>query len=101
MATGKQNDHSITQNLARAIELSDEALAQVARITVEGIRRGLPTSSHVEAAERDMRSALRQLVLAERELHSRAGLGARLEERPERIAEVVPGPGADTVRGSA
>jgi hypothetical protein len=92
MAAGKQTDHSIIAALARAIELSDEALAQVARSMVEGIRFGLPASSHVEAAERDMRSALRQLVLAERELRSRPGLGPRLERQPERIAEVLPGP---------
>ena len=92
MAAGKQTDHSIVATLARAIELSDEALAQVARTTVEGIRFGLPASSHVEAAERDMRSALRQLVLAERELRSRPRLGPRLERQPERIAEVLPAP---------
>jgi hypothetical protein len=99
MAAGKQTDHSIVATLARAIELSDEALAQVGRITVEAIRRGLPASSHVEAAERDMRSALRQLVLAERELRSGPGLGARVDEGSERIAEVLPGPGTDGVRG--
>jgi hypothetical protein len=99
MATGKQNDPSIIATLARAIELSDEALAQVARVTVEAIRFGLPASSHIEAAERDMRSALRQLVLAERELRSRPGVGPRVEDRPERIAEVLPGPGPDRVRG--
>jgi hypothetical protein len=99
MATGKQTDHGIIATLARAIELSDEALAQVARVTVEGIRFGLPASSHIEAAERDMRRALRQLVLAERELRSRAGVGSRVEERPERIAEVLPGPRRDGIRG--
>ena len=99
MATGKQTDHGIITTLARAIELSDEALAQVARVTVEGIRFGLPASSHIEAAERDMRRALRQLVLAERELRSRAGVGSRVEKRPERIAEVLPGPRRDGVRG--
>jgi hypothetical protein len=99
MASGKQSDQSIGATLARAIELSDDALAQVARVTVEGIRFGLPTSSHIEAAERDMRSALRQLVLAERELRSRLGSGPRLEGRPERIAEVLSGPGPDGVRG--
>ena len=99
MAAGKQSDHSIVATLARAIELSDEALAQVARVTVEGIRFRLPASSHIEAAERDMRSALRQLVLAERELRSRPGFGPRSEGQPERIAEVLPGPGPDGVRG--
>ena len=99
MATGKQTDHGIITTLARAIELSDEALAQVARVTVEGIRFGLPASSHIEAAERDMRRALRQLVLAERELRSRSGVGSRVEKRPERIGEVLPGPRRDGVRG--
>ena len=99
MATGKQTDQGIITTLARAIELSDEALAQVARVTVEGIRFGLPASSHIEAAERDMRRALRQLVLAERELRSRAEVGSRVEEQPERIAEVLPGPRRDRVRG--
>jgi hypothetical protein len=95
MAVGKPNDQSIIATLARAIELADEALAQVARITIEGIRSGHEVSSHVEAAEREMRSSLRQLVLAERDLRSGPGLEADLDEG---IAEVVPGPGADAVR---
>jgi hypothetical protein len=98
MAVGKPNDQSIITSLARAIELSDEALGQVARITIEGIRSGHEVGSHVEAAEREMRSALRQLVLAERELRTGPGFG-HLEESPDGIAEVVPGPGADTLRG--
>ena len=90
MAAGKQKAHSTAATVARAIELSDEALGQVARIAVEGIRCGLEASSHVEAAERDLRSALRQLVLAERELRSRPQLGAQLDEQPRRITGVVP-----------
>jgi hypothetical protein len=100
MAVGKPNDQSIIATLARAIELSDEALAQVARITIEGIRSGHEVGSHVEAAEREMRSALRQLVLAERELRTGPGLG-HLEESPDGMADVVPGPGADAQRGKA
>jgi hypothetical protein len=98
MAVGKPNDQSIIATLAQAIELSDEALAQVARITIEAIRSGLEVSSHVEAAEREMRSALRQLVLAERELRTGPGLGGHFEEAPDGMAEVVPGPGADALR---
>ena len=95
MAAGKQKAHSTATTVARAIELSDEALGQVARIAVEGIRCGLEASSHVEAAERDLRSALRQLVLAERELaerelRARPQLGAQLDEQPTRITGVVP-----------
>ncbi|MGO9489552.1 MAG: hypothetical protein ACLQBB_11050 [Solirubrobacteraceae bacterium] len=83
--------------MTRAIEVTEDALGQVARIAVEEIHCGLEASSHIEAAERDMRSALRQLVLAERELRSRSGFAPgleELEERKESIGEVVPGPGA-------
>jgi hypothetical protein len=45
-----------------------------------------------------MRSALRQLVLAERELRSGPGFG-HLEETHDGIAEVVPSPSADALRG--
>jgi hypothetical protein len=98
MAVGKQSDHTIIATLARAIELSDQALGQIARITVEGIRRGLQANSHVEAAERDMRSALRQLVLAERELRSRPGVKPGPDERSEPIAEAVRDQGGDGAR---
>jgi hypothetical protein len=54
------------------VELAEEALAQVSRIAIEEIRSGLESSQHVMSAEREMRSALRQLVLAERELRGRA-----------------------------
>jgi len=95
MAVDKQRAHSTATTVARAIELTDEALGQVARIAVEGIRCGLEASSHVEAAERDLRSALRQLVLAERELAARElrtqpQLGAQLDDQPERMSGVVP-----------
>src|SRR5262249_52099429 len=98
MAVGKQSDHTIIATLARAIELSDEALGQIARITVEGIRRGLQANGHVEAAEGDMRGGLRQLVLAERELRSRHGVGPSPDERSEPIARAVPGQGGDGAR---
>lgn len=59
----------------------------------------------MEAGERDMRSALRQLVLAERELRSRSELqsevGTDLDERPGRIANVVLGPGSEAVGSGA
>lgn len=89
--------------MARALELTEDALGEVARIAIEEIHSGLESSNHVQAAERDMRSALRQLVLAERELRSksRARLSVderarpSVDERPESIAKVVPGPGSD------
>lgn len=90
MAVGKQNNESIAARVERAIELSDEALGEVAQIATEGIRFGLEANSHVEAAERDMRAALRQLVLAERELRSQHRLRPRPDEQPEGITGVVP-----------
>jgi hypothetical protein len=62
---------SIIESVVRAVELAEEALAQVSRIAIEEIRNGLESSHHISSAEREMRSALRQLVLAERELRSR------------------------------
>jgi hypothetical protein len=101
MSVGKRNDQSIIATVARAIDLSEEALGQVARITIEGIRSGLEVSSHVEAAEREMRSALRQLVLAERELRSGSGFGAHLDEPHDGVPDWAPGADADALhRGS-
>lgn len=50
-----------------AIELTENALSEINRLAIEQLRRGAETSPHIEAAERDLRSTLRQLVLAERE----------------------------------
>jgi hypothetical protein len=98
MAVGKRGDQNITGAIARALELTEEALAEVTQIAIEEIRDGLEASNHVDAAERDMRSALRQLVLAERELRARSSLRLRGEERAETVAEVVPGPGSGATR---
>ena len=95
VTTSKRNDHSILVTTARAIELTEEALGEVARIAVEGIHHGIKDRAHVEAAERDMRSALGQLIRAERELRSRPGLAPDRDARPEGVAEVVSRPGAD------
>ena len=67
----KRVDQQLLDTMTQATELTEQALAQVARIAVEQIHSGLEASTHVEAAERDMRSALRQLVMAERELRDR------------------------------
>lgn len=61
---------AVAERLSLALEQTQEALGQIQRIAVEEIRIGLRASDHVEAAERDMRDALRQLVIAERELRS-------------------------------
>jgi hypothetical protein len=98
MTIRKRHAQSTIETLALALECTEDALAQVARIAIEEIHSSLETSSHVQAAERDMRSALRQLVLAERELRSRAGVRPRLDEPSEGVARVVPGPGSDGAR---
>jgi hypothetical protein len=68
-----RDDQNLIGTIAR-LELTEAALGEVTRIAVEQIHSGLESTSHVEAAERDMSSALRPLVLAERELRSRSGL---------------------------
>jgi prophage DNA circulation protein len=95
MTAGKRSDRNIAAAMARALELTEQALGEVARIAIEEIHSGLESSNHVQAAERDMRSALRQLVMAERELRSRSGMRTHVHERPEGIANGVPGPGSD------
>lgn len=94
MTAGKRSDRDIIATMARALELTEQALSEVARIAIEEIHSGLESSNHVEAAERDMRSALRQLVMAERELRSKPGMRANVHE-PEGIARVVPGASSD------
>lgn len=99
MTAGKRSNQNMVGTMARALELTEEALGQIARIAVEEIHSGLETSNHVEAAERDMRSALRQLVLAERELRHKASppvLGR--EERSDAVAEVARAKGSEAVR---
>ena len=95
MTAGKRSDRNILAAMARALELTEQALGEVARIAIEEIHSGLDSSNHVQAAERDMRSALRQLVMAERELRSKSGMRTIVRERPEAIADGVPGPGSD------
>lgn len=97
----KENDRDIDGAMERAMDLTAEALGEIARIAVQEIHAGLEASSHVEAAERDMRSALRQLVLAARELRPRPGLGADLPEPDEEIAELLRRPAGGPARGGA
>ena len=71
---------SVIEEMARTVELTEEALAQLGRIAIEEIHSGLQTSSHLEAAEHDLRTALRELVLAESQLRASVGLDAELDE---------------------
>jgi prophage DNA circulation protein len=101
MTVGKRSDRNITSTLARALELTEEALSEVARIAIEEIHSDLESSNHVQAAERDMRSALKQLVMADRDLRAKSVARTPPDARREEIAEVVPGPGSDVVRSGA
>ena len=99
--TATRNDQSIIGTMARALELTEAALGEVARIGVEQIDNRLESTNHVEAAERDMRSALRRLVLGERELRSRSRLRTSPDMLPEDIADVMPGTGSDGLQSRA
>jgi hypothetical protein len=92
--SSKRGDQSVLATMTRAIELTEQALGQVARIAIEQIHGGVETGNHVEAAERDMRSALRQLVLAERELQSRSRARKPPEEQPVGARTIVTIPAA-------
>jgi len=93
--SSKRGSQDVLLTMARAVELTEQALSQVARIAIDQIHGGVETGTHVEAAERDMRSALRQLVLAERELRSRSAAPRGPEERREEIQTFVTTPPAN------
>jgi hypothetical protein len=93
--SSKRGSQDVLVTMARAVELTEQALSQVARIAIEQIHGGVETGTHIEAAERDMRSALRQLVLAERELQSRAAARRAPEELPEGVQTLVTTPPAN------
>ncbi len=98
MTVGKRSSQNMIGTMARALELTEEALGQIARIAVEEIHSGLETSNHVEAAERDMRSALRQLVLAERELRAKSPPVIGREARGEGMADIPRAKNSDADR---
>jgi hypothetical protein len=87
MSMGDPGEAHIADLMERALGLAEETLEHIARIAVEQIRRGVESSNHVEAAERDLRSALRQLVLAQREWRA-PGPPGRADEPAERITQM-------------
>jgi prophage DNA circulation protein len=95
MTASKRSDRNIATVMARALELTEQALSEVARIAIEEIHSGLESSNHVQAAERDMRNALRQLVMAERDLRSKSGMRTDAHPQPGSIADAHPGSGSD------
>lgn len=90
MTTEEPNDSRVAEIMERALQLAEDALEQITRIAVEQIRKGVESSNHIEAAERDMRSALRQLVLAQREWHHKAAPRVRIGEHADAGANSSP-----------
>ncbi len=49
-----------------ALKSTEQALSHLMKVAMEEIRGGADASPHVQAAERDLRNALKQLSLAKR-----------------------------------
>lgn len=88
--TGEQGEPHVAETMERALQLAEDTLEQITRITVEQIRRGADTSNHIDAAERDMRSALRQLVMAQREWQAKSSGRIEPVKPPRVIPEFTP-----------
>ena len=61
MNIGEPSDEHVAEIMERAIQLAEQTLEETTRIVIAQIRKAVETSSHVEAAERDIRSTLRQI----------------------------------------
>lgn len=77
MSPAEPADQRVAESMERALQLAEEALEQITRVAVEQIRKGIETNNHIEAAEREIRSAMRQLVLAQREWQAKSATPAR------------------------
>jgi outer membrane protein TolC len=88
---GEPGQPQVPEIMERALQLAEETLEQIAKIAVEQIRRGVESSHHVDAAERDMRSALRQLVLAQRDWQTKSSARPiAVGKHDEVIAKMTP-----------
>ena len=81
------SDEQVIGTIAQARALAEEALALLARVALDEVHQGVEASSHLEAAEHDLRGAVRGTVLAERDLRCRL----RPEAEPDEGVEVLPG----------
>jgi hypothetical protein len=54
-------------SLNEALRSTEEALSRVTTLAIQRIRSGAENSPHLEAAERELRNALRQLAALRRE----------------------------------
>jgi hypothetical protein len=57
----------VDELLNRALESTEVALGEVTKLAIQRIRRGVENPPRLEAAERDLRNALRQLASLSRE----------------------------------
>jgi hypothetical protein len=64
----RPSDEQLIGTVAQARALAEEALALLARVALDEIHEGLEAGRHLEAAEHDLRGAVRETVLAERDL---------------------------------
>jgi hypothetical protein len=83
---GSTAPEDVVEAVGRARELAEETLGLLARVALEEVHRGLEAGAHLEAAERDLRGSVRQLVLAERDLRSRAQ-----DAEPDEVSELLAG----------
>ncbi len=65
LLNGVQSEAAVSA-IDLALASTEAALAQLTTVVVENIRLGGDVSPQIEAAERDLRNALRQLSLAKR-----------------------------------
>jgi hypothetical protein len=83
----RPSDEHVIGTIVQARALAEEALALLARVALDELHQGLEASSHLEAAEHDLRGAVRETVLAERDLRYQL----QPEAEPDEVAEVLPG----------
>ena len=72
--------------VTQARELAEQALGLLARLALDEVHQGLEAGDHVESAEHELRMTVRDLVLAERELHYRSA-----QQDPDEITDVIAG----------
>ena len=73
MRLGNEPAEAIGLPIDLALQSTEAALVQLTKVVMDNIRSGGEASPHVEAAERDLRSALRQLAQVKRHPHHSLG----------------------------
>jgi hypothetical protein len=63
---GSESTEGVGSPIDLALQSTEAALVQLTKVVMDNIRCGGEASPHVEAAERDLRSALKQLAQIKR-----------------------------------